>query len=64
MADRIVGHLYVSANDRGEIVVDIPREVVADFSTEEGGHIVFSPHQARGLARLLLKHVAIIERQN
>ena len=51
MADKITGHLEVGTNDNGEVVINHP-----DLKPDENGvgHIVFSPDQARNLARLLL----------
>lgn len=47
------GFLEVGRNDHFEVVVNHP-----DLKPDENGvgHIVFSPRQARGFARLLLKH--------
>jgi hypothetical protein len=58
MPDIISGYLEVGRNDRGEIVL-IHRDVELD---DDGvGHIVFSPNQARNLARLLKKHADAID---
>lgn len=46
--DPVGGHLLVGQNTRGEIVINLPRDMT--------GHLVFSPHQARGLADLLNKN--------
>jgi len=47
MADKIEGYLEVGTNETFEVVVNLDRE-------RRGiGHIVFSPKQARHLARLL-----------
>jgi|ERR1041384_927901 hypothetical protein len=61
MADHVAGTFEVGANERGEVVINLPPEMVADFSLLEGGHIVFSPNQARTLAWLLLKHAGNLE---
>lgn len=61
MVDHIAGTLEVGANDRGEVVINLPPEVVQGFSNLTGGHIVFSPNQARNLARLLIKHANTID---
>ena len=57
--DKITGFLEVGLNDGGEIVVNHP-----DLTPDENGvgHIVFSPNQARNLARLLDKHADQSER--
>lgn len=59
MADRIEGFLEVGCNEKDEIVVNHP-----DLKPDENGvgHIVFSPNQARNLARLLTDHADSIER--
>jgi hypothetical protein len=46
------GFLEVGVNESGEVVINHP-----DLQPDENGvgHIVFSPAQARNLARLLLK---------
>jgi hypothetical protein len=51
--DNVGGYLEVGLNDSGEIVINHP-----DLQPDENGvgHIVFSPSQARNLARLLIKH--------
>lgn len=56
--DKIEGYLEVGANDQGEVVINHP-----DLKPDENGvgHIVFSPEQARNLARLLFKHSNEIE---
>lgn len=54
--DKIAGYFEVGANDNHEVVIQLPAEMVADFSPKDGGHIVFSPNQAENLANLLLKH--------
>lgn len=61
MADLIIGTFEVGANDRGEVVINLPPEMVADFSIETGGHIVFSPNQARNLASILNRQADICE---
>lgn len=50
--------LEVGTNDRGEVVINHP-----DLQPDKDGvgHIVFSPDQARYLARLLMKQAAIAE---
>ena len=49
------GFLEVGRNDLFEVVVNHPQ-----MATDENGvgHLVFSPRQARHLARLLTKHAA------
>lgn len=56
--EKIEGYLEVGANENGEIVINHP-----DLKPDENGvgHIVFSPGQARNLARLLLKNAEEIE---
>jgi hypothetical protein len=52
MGERIAGHLYVGVNLKNEIVINGGRAAV----NEDGDwHIVFSPRQARDLARILLE---------
>jgi hypothetical protein len=60
MADKIEGFLEVGCNDKDEIVINHP-----DLKPDENGvgHIVFSPHQARNLAQLLLDNAASAERE-
>ena len=60
MADKVGGFLEVGCNDDDEIVVNHP-----DLKPDKDGvgHIVFSPHQARNLAQLLLDHAASAERE-
>jgi hypothetical protein len=60
MADKIEGFLEVGCNDQDEIVINHP-----DLKPDENGvgHIVFSPHQARNLAQLLLDNAASAERE-
>lgn len=60
MADKVEGHLEVGTNERGEVILNLPAEVVAGFDTT-GGHIVFSPNQARNLAEILLYKAAGID---
>jgi hypothetical protein len=50
MGDKITGVLEVGTNGKGEVVINHP-----DLQPDENGagHIVFSPNQARNLARLL-----------
>lgn len=52
MRDRVTGTLEVGTNGRGEVVVNH-----SDLQPDENGvgHIVFSPRQARNLAKLLNK---------
>jgi hypothetical protein len=59
VADKIAGYLEVGFNDRGEVIVNHP-----DLTPDENGvgHIVFSPNQARGLARTLLEQADEAER--
>jgi hypothetical protein len=52
MADKIAGYLEVGTNGKGEIVINHPQMEVDENGV---GHLVFSPNQARYLARLLLK---------
>ena len=63
MADKLTGELLFGANDRGEIIINLTPETVRDFSLDTGGHLVFSPNQARNLAHLLLKHSYAIDGQ-
>lgn len=63
MTDKISGSLEVGPNDRGEVVIYLPPEVVADFSLLEGGHITFSPNQARNLAEILLHQAKRVDGQ-
>jgi hypothetical protein len=51
--DKVEGFLEVGTNGKGEVVINHP-----DLELDENGvgHIVFSPRQARSLARLLLKN--------
>lgn len=44
------GELHVGANDKGEVVINLP--------TDMTGHICFTPHQARHLAVVLLRQAA------
>jgi len=50
MPDKIAGWLEVGVNDRHEVVINHPQ-----LETDENGagYLVFSPDQARNLARLL-----------
>lgn len=50
--DKVTGHLLVGTNGEGEVIINHP-DIQVD--ADGAGHIVFSPRQARGLARLLLK---------
>ncbi len=53
--DKIAGHhLEVGTNDRGEVVINHPMLQ----QDEDGGHLVFSPRQARSLADTLYKKAA------
>lgn len=49
MADKIEGYLEVGRNDKFEVVLNL------DHDRDGTGHIIFSPNQARNLARLLVK---------
>jgi hypothetical protein len=51
--------LYVG-NDGHEVVINHPRLLTDIDGT---GYMTFSPEQARGLARLLMKHADELERQ-
>ena len=55
MGDKVKGFLEVGVNERREVVVNHP-----DLEVDEQGrgHIVFSPDQARNLARILLKQAS------
>lgn len=48
--DKVTGALEVGTNGKGEVIINHP-----DLERDEHGiaHIVFSPNQARNLARLL-----------
>jgi hypothetical protein len=48
--DKIEGFLEVGRNDQHEVVINL------DKDRNGVGHVVFSPRQARHLAKLLLKH--------
>ena len=52
MKDKVTGSLEVGVNKKGEVVVNH-----GDLLPDENGlgHIVFSPRQARNLARILNK---------
>jgi hypothetical protein len=50
--DKVTGVLEVGTNGAGEVVINHP-DLHPD--ADGVGHIVFSPHQARMLARLLCK---------
>ena len=56
--DKVTGVLEVGTNGNGEVVINHP-----DLKPDKKGvgHIVFSPRQARNLARLLLKQADIAE---
>jgi hypothetical protein len=55
MADTIAGFLEVGTNKRGEVVINLDRD-------QNGiGHVVFSPTQARTLAKILNKQAALAE---
>lgn len=60
MKDKVTGALEVGRNDDGEVVINHP-----DLEPDENGvgHIVFSPNQARNLARLLINHAAECEQE-
>lgn len=45
--DKIAGNLFVGTTERNEVVINIGQEVT--------GHILFSPKQARNLAKTLIK---------
>lgn len=47
MADKITGHLEIGINDNFEVVMNL------DHDWNGTGHIIFSPNQARNLARIL-----------
>ena len=53
MADKIEGFLEVGCDEQDQIVINHP-----DLKPDENGvgHIVFSPNQARNLARSLIKN--------
>lgn len=57
--EKIEGFLEVGHNDKGEVVINHP-----DLKPDENGvgHIVFSPAQARNLARLLLERADVAEK--
>ncbi len=61
MADKVAGYLEVGCNDNGEVVINHP-----DIESDKDGvgHIVFSPNQARALAKLLIKHANSIEHRS
>lgn len=52
MKDKNTGTLEVGTNDRGEVVINHPQLITDD---QGRGYIVFSPRQARSLARLLYR---------
>jgi hypothetical protein len=54
------GTLEVGSNGRGEVVINHP-ELMTD--AHGAGHIVFSPAQARNLARILNKQAKLAERR-
>lgn len=58
--DKVTGFLEVGTNGKGEVVINHP-----DLKPDENGvgHIVFSPSQARTLARLLLKTAVEAQRE-
>jgi hypothetical protein len=60
MPDKIEGYLEVGTNGEGEVVINHP-----DLKPDKNGvgHIVFSPNQARSLARLLLKKADDAEKE-
>lgn len=53
MSDKVTGVLEVGTNSNGEVVINHP-DLKPD--ADGVGHIVFSPAQARNLARLLTDH--------
>jgi hypothetical protein len=54
------GFLEVGHNEQGEVVVTHP-----DMKPDtDGGHIVFSPAEARNLARLLIERADLSDREN
>lgn len=63
MPDKVEGVVEVGPNDRGEVVLFIPAETVRDFSTAEGGHLIFSPAQARNIGLIFLKHADALDGQ-
>lgn len=56
MIDKIAGFLEVGRNEQGEVVI------TCNPMRTGVGHVVFSPAQARELARLLAKHADEIKR--
>jgi hypothetical protein len=64
MSETSAGVLEVGCNEQGEVVINHP-DLKPD--ADGVGHIVFSPDQARNLAKLLTKHagsVATVSMQN
>ena len=53
MADKIEGYLEVGHNAMGDVVINLPED--------KTGHIVFSPKQARALARTLFIKASVAE---
>lgn len=60
VADKVTGVLEIGTNGKGDVVINHP-----DLKPDKNGvgHIVFSPRQARNLARLLLKNADQAERE-
>ena len=54
------GYLEIGTNGRGEIVINHPD---IDPDQDGVGHIVFSPHQARLFASLMLRKADEAERE-
>jgi hypothetical protein len=48
--DKIAGYLEVGRNDKFEVIINFKEDIPGI------GHVVFSPNQARNLARLLIQH--------
>src|SRR5688572_1882837 len=61
MRNEVGGFLEVGANEDGEVVINHP-DLNADANGV--GHIVFSPSQARHLARLLTENADQIDRES
>jgi hypothetical protein len=58
--DKIEGFLEVGRSETHDVVVNLDAKTVAGFDAT-GGHIVFSPRQARTFANLLIKHAQYAE---
>lgn len=58
--DKIAGHLEVGTTGKGEVVVNHPRMQEDD----NGGHLVFSPAQARDFAKILLSKAVEADRES